>query len=180
MSEPERQAEINELPSYFQDNPWVEILSQRGQEDGPSMGPVRAPGASASPALSTAQMSPGLETQPGPPASQAPQPSMDLSQLISAFVKLVQGQVQVAHAQAQAQPMVMVIPIVVQVPVPYPWPIQAQSAEIGGRGGVLCTPRPNWPEVPFFHAGDPGSNPGGRTNDVSFLTITDIGASWGS
>ena len=150
--------DLTGLPSYFEGNPWVEILANRGQEDVADLGPVKAPGASAGPAISTAP-------QLGPPSqpSQAPQPSMDLSQLISAFVKFAQGQVQVAHAQAQAQPMVMVIPIVVQVPVPYPWPTQAQSAELGGHGGVPCTPRPNWPEVPFCHAGDPGSNPGGRT-----------------
>ena len=89
------------------------------------LGPIKAPGASASPAFSTAlaQMSPGLEAQPGPPSrpSQAPA-SVDLNQLIGVLTRLVQGQV--AHVQAQSQPMIMVVPIVIQVPVPYPWPVQ--------------------------------------------------------
>ena len=118
--------QAQELPSYFEGNPWVEILANRGQEDVADLGPVKAPGASAGPAISTA-------SQLGPPASQAPS-GQELQQLIGVLTRLVQGQVQVAQAQAQAQPMVVVVPIVIQVPV---WP----SAELGGHGGI--TPRPN-------------------------------------
>ena len=123
--------DLTGLPSYFEGNPWVEILANRGQEDVADLGPVKAPGVSAGPAISTA-------SQLGPPASQAPS-GQDLSQLISSLVKLTTSQIQVTHAQASAQPMVIVVPIIVQVPVPYPWPVQ--SVEIGGHGGVLCTPR---------------------------------------
>ena len=136
--------ELAGLPSYFKDNPWLDILANRGQEDQASIGPVKAPGASGRPALSTAEPA---QVSPSPKPSQPSQApsSQELQQLISSLTRLVQGQDQVTHAQAsaQSQPMIMVIPVVIQVPMPYPWPVQAQGYEIGGHGGVLCTPCPN-------------------------------------
>jgi len=129
--------DLTGLPEYFRDNPWVEILANRGQEDQASMGPVKVPGASEPPARSIVT---APEAQPGPPSQPSQAPSgQEFQQLIGVLAKLVQGQV--AQANAQGQPMVMVIPIVIQVP--YPWPVQAQGYEIGGCGGVLRTPRPN-------------------------------------
>ncbi len=136
--------EPNGLPEYFQDNPWVEVLAQRGQEEVADLGPVKAPGASGRPALSTAEPA---QVSPSPKPSQPSQApsSQELRQLISSLTRLIQGQDQVTHAQAsaQSQPMIMVIPVVIQVPIPYPWPVQAQGYEIGGHGGVLYTPRPS-------------------------------------
>ena len=131
--------ELAGLPSYFRDNPWVEVLTQRGQEDEAGMSPVKAPEASGDPTLSTAAEP--AQVSPGPSQPSQALSGQELQQLISSLTKLVQCQFQMAHAQANAQPTVMVIPVVVQVPVPYPWPIQAQGYEIGGCGGVLCTPR---------------------------------------
>jgi len=135
--------DVEGLPSYFRDNPWVEILANRGQEDVADMVPL-APGASGNSAISTAEPA---QVSPSPKSSQPSQApsSQELRQLISSLTRLIQGQDQVAHAQAsaQSQPMIMVIPVVIQVPMPYPWPVQAQGYEIGGHGGVLCTPRPN-------------------------------------
>ena len=136
--------DLTGLPSYFEGNPWVEVLAQRGQEDVADLGPVKAPGAPGRLALSTAEPA---QVSPSPKPSQPSQApsSQKLQQLISSLTRLVQGQDQVTHAQAsaQSQPMIMVIPVVIQVPMPYPWPVQAQGYEIGGHGGVLCTPRPN-------------------------------------
>ena len=133
--------DVEGLPSYFRDNPWVEILANRGQEDVADMVPL-APGASGNSAISTAEPA---QVSPSPKSSQPSQApsSQELRQLISSLTRLIQGQDQVAHAQAsaQSQPMIMVIPVVIQVPMPYPWPVQAQGYEIGGHGGVLCTPR---------------------------------------
>ena len=129
--------DLTGLPEYFRDNPWLDILAQRGQKGVANLGPAKAPGASARPVLSTAEPT---QASTSPKASSAPQTQgQDLNQLMGFLVKLVQGQV--AQANAQGQPMVMVIPIVIQVP--YPWPVQAQGYEIGGCGGVLRTPRPN-------------------------------------
>ena len=138
--------DLTGLPSYFRGNPWLDILAQRGQEDVAERAPL-APGASARPILSMAP-------QPSPPKpSQAPQPNVDLSQLISSLVRLAQGQVAMAHASAQ--PTVIVVPIVIQVPIPWP-----MSVEIGGYGGVLCTPRPNWQEnIDFIFQGTPSPPP---------------------
>jgi len=141
-------SDVEGLPSYFKDNPWLDILANRGQEDVADMAPL-APRASGGPAISTAPEVAQVSSSPSQ-LSQAPS-GQDLSQLITSLVKLAQGQIQVAHAQASAQPMVVVVPIVIQMPV---WP----SAELGGHGGI--TPRLN---AVSYEEEVPGSNPGRPT-----------------
>jgi len=145
MSGPDERVE---LPSYFRDNPWVEILAHRGIE--PEEPLARS-------ALSTAGPA---QASPSPvKASSAPQgQGQEIAQLINALMGMVvrSSQAQVAHAQAGVQPMVVVVPIIIQMPVPYP--VTAQRYGIGGCGGVLCTPR-NGENAELVFQGTPSPPP---------------------
>ena len=138
-----------ELPSYFKDNPWVDILAQRGQE---------VPGASSNPTLSTAE--PARASLSPIKASSVPQAQgQEIAQLINALMGMVvrSSQAQVAQAQAQAQsPTVIVVPIVIQVPS-YGYPMSIAMPN-GGHGGLAphlnavyeCSAKPLGASPPGF------------------------------
>ncbi len=126
--------DVEGLPEYFQDNPWVEILSQRGREDVADLGPVKAPRASGDPAISTAPDVAQMSTSPIK-ASSAPQDQgQEIAQLINALMGMMVRSSQ-AQAQANAQnPMVIVVPIVITVPS-YGYPMSIAMPN-GGYGGL--------------------------------------------
>ena len=143
MSGPDERVE---LPSYFRDNPWVEILAHRGIE--PEEPLARS-------ALSTAGPA---QASPSPvKASSAPQgQGQEIAQLINALMGMVVRSSQ-AQAWATAQsPMVVVVPIVIQVPG-YGYPMSIAMPN-GGNGGLA--PRLN---AVSYEEEVPGSNPGRPT-----------------
>ena len=141
-----------ELPSYFHDNPWLDILARRGIEPEE---PLARPALSMAP--EPAQVSPSPVK-----ASSAPQDQgHEIAQLINALMSVARIS-QVAQAQAQAQsPTVIVVPIVITMPG-YAYPMSIAMLN-GGYGGIAPHLNGEWSSSPKPGVG--GSNPPGAATN---------------
>ena len=162
-----------ELPSFLKDNPWVDILSQRGSEAEPSyVGGLSQPEGE-SPSVLEGSSGPAGVSEPSwvpaePPTGASPascqprQPDVDARALLTELRQLLQSfrvqQTSIVQQPSQ-QPTVIVIPVYLPAPSFYPAPHAAVPEPAKASKQLVLCPKCGRYGTPQVHR----KTKGGRT-----------------